>query len=116
MIGQPVQGPRNGRPDAIFDLEDDLWRAAALNDLAHWIARAQQLAASLRLALAHDEPTKNLLKARGVEVYGPEWHAHHAQGLEVLHMTIDDHLREVRIAAGIEKAASAETTGGRHEH
>jgi hypothetical protein len=89
-----------------FEIEDDLFRAAALNDLAHWIGQAQNFIASVRLAVEQDERTKGILDRRGLSLGTPGWLDHHATGLDVLHMTIDQHLAAVRRIAGLEARSS----------
>ena len=101
----PAAGQR-GSNDVGFEIEDDLWRAAALNDLAHWIGRAKHLIAGLVRAVDQDVAIRMGLASHGVGAYDGEWHDHHAAGLEVLHLTVDDHLRAVRQIAGIESRGS----------
>jgi len=94
--------PRAELNPVAFEIEDDLFRAAALNDLAHWIGKAQNFIASVRLAVQHDERTKDALHQSGVALYSPEWRDDHATGLDVLHMTVDYHLGAIRRSAGLE--------------
>jgi len=86
-----------------FEIEDDLWRAAALNDVAMWIGRAKHILKCIERAADRDEALKLGLSSHGVGVIDAEWHDYHADGLDVLHMTVDDHLRAVRQISGIER-------------
>jgi hypothetical protein len=111
------------RPDVAFVIEDDLWRAMALNDLAHWIVKAQRFIESVRLAVGHNHALQEILSQRGVALHSPEWQAHHAEGMEVLHMTMDDHLVAVRRGAGLEhqgapaqETATETSKGSRNDH
>ena len=102
LLGQHRADSRAELNPVAFEIEDDLFRAAALNDLAHWIGKAQNFIASVRLAVQHDERTKDALHQSGVALYSPEWRDDHATGLDVLHMTVDYHLGAIRRSAGLE--------------
>ena len=93
-------GAEAQRPHALaFELEEALWRAAALNDLATWVGRAMHFVAKVRQASQLGEGTNAWLRANGIEV--PEWLDRHALGLEALHREIDEHSRMVREIVGL---------------
>jgi len=88
----------DGRSREAFDIEEDLWRAAALNDLAKWVGRAVHFVARVRQAGQLNDATQEWLRANGIEV--PEWLDHHSLGLEALHDEVDEHLCAVRQIVG----------------
>lgn len=61
-----------------------------------------QVIPSVRLAVEYDERAKDVLRRSGVALYSPEWRDDHATGLDVLHMTVDHHLGDIRRSAGLE--------------
>ena len=60
----------------LFDIEEDLWRAAALNDLSCWVGRALHFVGSVRLAAQQDNGLRQALRSRGIDTMGSEWMNH----------------------------------------
>jgi hypothetical protein len=102
-----------GRDRLPFEIEHDLWRAAALNDVAKWIGRAKHILECIERAADQDGALKLGLSSHGVGILDAGWHDYHADGLDALHMTIDDHLRAVRQISGIDRRSAG--AGAAHE-
>ena len=97
-----------------LDLEDDLWRAMALNDLASWIGSAQMFISSVQLVASYDEALKTAMDRHREMLIAPGWDYHHAVGLEALHLDVGAHMGAIRRMAGLEDgpAADADLSGG----
>src|ERR1700743_1854054 len=95
----------DGRNAAAFDIEDDLWRASALNDLAGWIGAAQDFAAHVRMISEIDSSFAEQLKMRGAGA--PDFDFHHAKGLQALYLAIGAHMGAIARATGLDNAASS---------
>ena len=95
-----------GRRALAFDIEDDLWRAKALTELANWIGKAQSFINGVRQVASYDEAMKQALKKHQDVLCSPDWdHHHHGVGLEALHLTVSEHLGAIRREAGLDEAA-----------
>ncbi len=103
-----------GRRALAIDIEDDLWRATALTQLANWIGKAQTFIAGVQMIASYDHAMKEKLKEHGQALGSADWDSHHAMGLEALHLTIGEHLLAVRSSADLaaaSRSAAAPATG-----
>ena len=93
------------RNELAHAIEDDLAAARDINNLIDWIGQARQHVDDLRFSADNDTQLDALLRKRRVPAHGPEWSNElQGMGLYRLHAQIEECLRRIAFATGLEAA------------
>lgn len=92
--------PKVSRP-LRFDIEDDLFKAIALNSLAEWVTTAREYISELQAIAEIDEALSAALRNHSFAVNDGDWADDVQAGARLLHQEIGARLRSIRCAAGL---------------